>query len=144
MKKVQKKPAVAKKPDFNVRFAAMRRERGLTLQELADKAKVHISHIQRIEAGKSQPTVEILKRLAEALAVSTDLLIFDRATEVAARRLEDKELIDQFAAIDSFNAEDKLVVKKVLAALIIKHKLETVLPHTPRPVVSPTDTAIKS
>lgn len=129
MKKAQKKSAVMKKPEFNVRFAAVRRERGLTLQELADKAKVHISHIQRIEAGKSQPTVEILKRLAEALSVSTDLLIFDRATEVAARRLEDKELIDQFAAVDCFNAEDKLVVKKVLAAMIIKHKLESVLPQ---------------
>ena len=67
VKKAQKKAAVTKKPEFNVRFAAVRSERGLTLQELADKAKVHISHIQRIEAGKSQPTVEILKRLAEAL-----------------------------------------------------------------------------
>lgn len=132
VKKAQKKAAIKKKPEFSERFAAVRHERGLTLLELANKANVHISHIQRIEAGKSQPTVEILKRLAEALEVSTDLLIFDRTTDVAARRLQDKELIDQFAAIDQFPAEDKLVVKKVLSALIIKHKLESVLPQQPR------------
>jgi len=137
MKNAQKKGVSVKKPDFNVRFAAVRRDRGLTLQELADKAKVHISHIQRIEAGKSQPTVEILKRLAEALDVSIDLLVFDRATETAARRLKDKELIDQFAAIDSFNDDDKLVVKKVLAALIIKHKLESVFPSPLSPHSAP-------
>lgn len=116
------------KPAFNERFAAVRRERGLTLMELADKAKVHISHIQRIEAGKSQPTVEILKRLADALDVSTDLLIFDRASDTAKRRLADNELIDLFAEIDAFNDDDKLLVKKVLAALIIKHKLDSILP----------------
>jgi transcriptional regulator with XRE-family HTH domain len=127
-KKAQKKAPEVKKSDFSQRLAQARRERGLTLMELADKAKVHISHIQRIEAGKSQPTVEILKRLALALQVSADLLIFNRSTEVAAARLADLELIEQFAAVQQFNDQDKQAIKTVLSAMILKQKLESLIP----------------
>src|SRR5262245_16246284 len=102
-KKAQKKAATTKKSAFGQRLAGVRQARGMTQAELADKADVHVSHIQRTEAGTTQPTVEILKRIAEALEVSIDLLVFDRASEVAARRLEDQELIEQFAAIESFS-----------------------------------------
>lgn len=135
-KKAQKTAPEVKKSEFSKRFAEVRRERAMTLMELADKAKVHISHIQRIEAGRSQPTVEILKRLAEALEVSADLLIFNRSTDVAAARLADLELIEQFAAVESFDDDDKLAVKKVLSAMILKHKIESVIPQLSRPVSS--------
>jgi transcriptional regulator with XRE-family HTH domain len=127
-KKALKKAPEAKKSEFSQRLAEARRRRGMTLTELADKAKIHISHIQRIEAGRSQPTVEIFKRLAEALEVSADLLIFNRSTVEAAARLADLELIEMFAAVDDFDDEDKLAVKKVLSAMILKHKIESVLP----------------
>ncbi|MEW6735555.1 MAG: hypothetical protein AB1489_29965 [Acidobacteriota bacterium] len=49
--------------------------------------------------------------------------------DLAARRLHDKELIEQFAAIEHFNDDYKLAIKKILSAMIIKHKLEAVLPN---------------
>ena len=131
-KKARKKAPEVKKSEFSQRLAEARRRRGMTLMELADKAKIHISHIQRIESGKSQPTVEIFKRLAEALEVSADLLIFNRSSVEAAARMADLELIEMFATIEDFDDEDKLAVKKVLSAMILKHKIESVLPSPSR------------
>ena len=120
----QKKGTQTSESSFGQRVASARRERGLTQGELADKTGVHISHIQRIEAGTSQPTVDVLKRVAEALGVSIDHLVLDRASEVAAQRLTDRELVEQFAAIEDFNDTDKQAIKTVLAAMIVKQRVE--------------------
>lgn len=120
----QKKGAQTGESNFGQRVASARRERGMTQGELADKTGVHISHIQRIEANNSQPTVDVLKRLAEALEVSLDLLVFERASEVATRQMVDRELVAQFAAIEDFNDTDKQAIKTILAAMIVKQRVE--------------------
>lgn len=120
----QKKGTQTGESNFGQRVASARRERGMTQGELADKTGVHISHIQRIEANNSQPTVDVLKRLAEALEVSLDLLVFERASEVATRQMVDRELVAQFAAIEDFNDTDKQAIKTVLAAMIVKQRVE--------------------
>ncbi|HNG93889.1 MAG TPA: helix-turn-helix transcriptional regulator [Acidobacteriota bacterium] len=96
----------------------------MTQTELAEKTGVHLSHIQRIEAGASQPTVEVLKNLASALSVSADALVFDQVREMAARRLADVELLEQFAAIESLSEPDKQAIKTVLNAMIVKQRVE--------------------
>jgi len=123
-KKAAKQAGTGRASDFAHRVAEARRACGLTQSDLADKAGVHISHIQRIEAGTSQPTVDVLKRVAEALGVSIDHLVLDRASEVAAARLTDRELVEQFAAIEGFNDTDKQAIKTVLAAMIVKQRVE--------------------
>lgn len=123
-KKVAKRAGKTKQPHFGVRLAEARRAARMTQGELADKAGIHISHVQRIEAGTSQPTVDVLKRLAEALNISLDLLVFERVSEAAAQRLADTELIEQFAAVERFADDDKQAVKKVIAAMIVKQRVE--------------------
>jgi transcriptional regulator with XRE-family HTH domain len=117
---------------FGLRLAAARRAASLTQAELANKADVHISHVQRIEAGTSQPTVEILKRLAQALQISLDQLVFDQPTEAAQRRLSDSELIEQFAAIESFSERDKQAIKTILHAMIVKQRVEAAVRQSPQ------------
>jgi transcriptional regulator with XRE-family HTH domain len=109
---------------FGKKLAEARRAAGLTQQELADKAGVHISHVQRIEAGTSQPTVDVLKRLAEALQVSIDLLVFSKPSAEAESRLADVELLNQFAAIENFPDTDKQALKTIISAMIVKHRVE--------------------
>lgn len=82
------------------------------------------THIKRIEAGTSQPTVEVVKHIALALNVSTDLLFFDQVREDAARRLSDRELIEQFAAVEGFGDRNKQAIKTVLQAMIVKQRVE--------------------
>lgn len=60
---------------FAARLRELRRSRGLTQLELAEKAHVTVSYVSRLEAGSAAPGIDLVERLAEALQVSVaDLL----------------------------------------------------------------------
>jgi transcriptional regulator with XRE-family HTH domain len=79
--------------DLNTRLAArlrgLRAERGLTLDGLAERAKVSRSMISLIERGESSPTAAVLDRLAAGLGVTLASLFADEpradASPVARR-----------------------------------------------------------
>lgn len=50
----------------------IRLERGLTQEDLAGDAGLAMRHVGRIERGQSSPSVTILAKIAEALAVTPD------------------------------------------------------------------------
>ncbi len=52
-----------------------REYRGLTQRELADKAGLAQAYIAQIETGRRKGTVDVYKRLAEALRVDIDDLV---------------------------------------------------------------------
>lgn len=58
-----------------------------------------------------------MRRLAIALSVSADLLVFDKDA-----RGPDEDLKLEFEALSQFDAEDKAIAKKVLQELIIQHQ----------------------
>jgi transcriptional regulator with XRE-family HTH domain len=75
--------------------------------------------VSRYESGQSRPTLDVLRRLAVALSVSADELLFD-----SEERGPDEELRLQFEAIRRFDAEEKKVVKALLDSLILKHEAQ--------------------
>ncbi len=103
--------------DFAQRLAALRKERGLTQQGLADLVKVHLTQINRYESGDSQPTLDVIRRLAIALNASADELIFGKD-----ERGPDEDLRLQFEAISQFNEEDRELARGVIEGLILKHQ----------------------
>jgi transcriptional regulator with XRE-family HTH domain len=74
------------------------------------------------ESNRSQPTLEVIRKLALALDVSADELVFDK-TERQPQML-DKELLKNWEKIDDLPDDDKLAVKKIVAALLVKHSVE--------------------
>lgn len=70
---------------------------------------------------------ETLKKIADALGVSPDFLIYDIADDRAKTRLNDAELINQFKAIESMDEEDKNVIKKLIDAFIAKKHLQKMM-----------------
>lgn len=103
--------------DFPQRLSTLRKERGLTQKALAEQVDVHITQIQRYENGTTQPTLDIIRKLAIALSVSADMLIFDKD-----ERGPDDSLRLQFEAISQFDDEDKHLAQGVLEGLILKHQ----------------------
>jgi transcriptional regulator with XRE-family HTH domain len=101
---------------FPERLTALRKERGFTQKTLAHKVDVHLTQIQRYENGSTQPTLDIIRKLAIALSVSADMLIFD-----TDERGPDEDLRLQFEALTRFTPEEKKVAKAVLESLILKH-----------------------
>ena len=54
-------------------LACLRIEKGLTQEELAQRAGVRQPNIARLESGKHQPTLELLRRVAAALGYKLDV-----------------------------------------------------------------------
>ena len=113
---------------FASKLTEIRKSRNLTQQELAKKAGVGISQMRRYEKGSSSPTLEVIKNLALTLGVSTDELIFETNERIAASRILDKELLRQFETVSSLTSRDIDAVKTVLESIIIKNRIEEILP----------------
>ena len=60
---------------FASRLRALRKERGLTLQQLAKHFNMSHSTLSKYETGNRKPDIEMLKKLSEYYGVSIDYLI---------------------------------------------------------------------
>lgn len=60
---------------FGKRLNAVRKERGFTAQQMADKINVTIRTYRNYESGTTSPSLEMLVRIADILDVSTDYLL---------------------------------------------------------------------
>ncbi len=102
--------------DFPQRLASLRNERGMTQGTLAQHVGIHVSQLRRYEAGRSSPTLEVLRKLAIALSVSADTLVFD------AERNPDQELRLQLEATQRLTPQDKELVKRFINGLLLSHE----------------------
>lgn len=102
--------------DFPERLATLRNERGMTQGTLAEHVGIHVSQLRRYEAGNSSPTLDVLRKLAIALSVSSDTLVFD------AERDSDEELRLQLEATQRLTDEDKQLVKRFINGLLLSHE----------------------
>ncbi|MEV3904846.1 MULTISPECIES: helix-turn-helix domain-containing protein [unclassified Mycobacterium] len=57
------------------RLRELRTQRGLTLEEVANRSSIDVSTLSRLESGKRRLALDHLPRLAAALSVSTDDLL---------------------------------------------------------------------
>lgn len=51
------------------RIRKIRKEKGFSQEELADKAKVHRTYMGKIERGESNPPIYTIYRISKALSV---------------------------------------------------------------------------
>ena len=108
--------------EFPQRLAALRKEKGLTQQALADAVGVHVTQLRRYEAGTSQPTLVVLRKLAVALSVSADVLLFE-----PDERGPHDDLRLQFEALEAMSEQDRQVIASLIDAFVKKHQIEHVL-----------------
>jgi transcriptional regulator with XRE-family HTH domain len=105
--------------NFHERLVSLRKERGLTQQALAELVSMHISQIRRYESGQSQPTLEAIRKLAVALSVSADMLLFEKD-----ERGPDDELKLQFEAASRLDPEEKRVILSVIESIILRNTMK--------------------
>lgn len=112
---------------FGQNLSRFRKEKGLTQEELVRKSGVAISQIRRYETDKSSPSLEVVVKLVKALGVSIDEIVFDKNTGVAASKIMDRELLEQFETIAGMEEEGKKIVKEVLEGVIVKRQIEKMM-----------------
>ncbi len=103
--------------DFSQRLASTRKVRRLTQDALAEAAGINVSQVRRYEGGTSQPSLEVLRKLAVALSVSADELLFDES-----ERGPEDDLRLQFEAVARLDPEEKRLIKELIEGILIKHE----------------------
>lgn len=61
--------------EFGKRLRKLRTDRGLTQEQLADKAGLHFTYVGQVERGIRNPSLINIKKLARALKVSAGQLL---------------------------------------------------------------------
>ena len=102
---------------FPDRLAAARHARKLSQAQLSRATAINQSQIKRYETGLTQPSLEALRKLAVALHVSIDALVFDEG-----ERGPDDELRLAFEAVATFDPEDKAMATRIIQGLILQHQ----------------------
>ncbi|UGS38057.1 helix-turn-helix domain-containing protein [Capillimicrobium parvum] len=74
------------------RLRELRSERGLTLQQVADRANIDVSTLSRLESGKRRLALDHVPLLADALGVTADELLGARPAQDPRVRSEPEHL----------------------------------------------------
>ncbi len=102
---------------FSQRLATIRKQRRMTQYALADAAGINVSQVRRYEGGTSQPSLEVLRKLAVALTVKADELLFDDED-----RGPEEDLRLQFEAMARLDPEEKQLIRELIEGILIKHE----------------------
>ncbi len=106
---------------FGQRLLAVRKARALSQQALADRVGLHVTLIRRYEAGKTQPSLDALRRIALALNVSADMLLFDDG-----ERGPDDDLRLEFEAMARLDPDERKIVKALIESVVVTHDVRRV------------------
>ncbi len=98
-----------KQPELGEKIADLRKQKGLTQEELVEKCNLSVRTLQRIEAGEVTPRSYTIRRIFEAL----DYEFFNSTNEKFKK--SDKDRLEQFFTdtIDLFNLKTN-TLKKLL------------------------------
>ena len=96
--------------DVGKAIAKIRRDKGLSQEELAELAMISRISVARYETGKFEPGAQALNRIADALEVSTDELLGrpDRVTPFVNINRDSVPIIGEIACGTPITAEQNV------------------------------------
>jgi len=103
--------------DLGSRLRRLRRQRGLTQDELAVAVGVSRSAVAQWESGRSGQATSHLRRLAEALGIQVNDLMHDQhATETVAQAGDERALLRLYRACSPADRQLLLLMARRLAS----------------------------
>jgi len=109
---------------FGENLKKIRAEKNISQGELAEMLGVHATHISRYERDLTQPTLDVIKKLTDALNISADVLIFGNIEEQAKNKINDNELLNLYSKTQLLNKEDVNCIKTFLSAFVFKSNIQ--------------------
>lgn len=107
----------------------LRSKKGWSQRDLAKETGLNSSIINRYEKDSAFPNGESLIKLCKALGISADYLLFENAPRTGRITIRDQELYEKFLLIEKMPEKDREAVKTLLTGLIVKNKLEDLVPE---------------
>lgn len=102
---------------FADRLTNLRKQRGLTQEGLADLIGLTKTQVYRYEKSNAQPTLDVIRRLAIALSVSSDELVFEED-----ERQPDDNLLLLLEGVNRLDPDEKHVIREMIEGMIVKHQ----------------------
>ena len=102
---------------FAERLSKIRQEKNLSFPDLAKHTGIHATQLRRYEKGESQPTLDVLRKLAVILNVPGDHLLFDDE-----ERTPPDDFVLQFEALSQLTKEEKNTIRTVIDGIILRHQ----------------------
>nr|WP_250149326.1 hypothetical protein [Flagellimonas sp. 389] len=83
---------------------------------------LHYAHPHR--GNLTSPTIDVAKKIADALEVSTDSLIYGSDEQIINNKLNDEELLQLFNKVQQLSDEDVTSVKAMLKAFVFQKDIQ--------------------
>lgn len=109
---------------FGDNLKKIRADKDISQGELAKMIDVHATHISRYERNLTSPTIEVAKKIADALEVSTDSLIYGSDEQIVSNKLNDEELLQLFSKVQLLGNEDITSIKAMLRAFVFQKDIQ--------------------
>lgn len=110
--------------DLGERIRLYRKQRQLSQAELGRLTGSHPRLISKYENGEAAPSVEKLKKIAEALRVPSDALLYDRPPDFdLAGTVRNVRLLEMFRVVDRMEKKDQEAVMRLIDAMVAKKRL---------------------
>ena len=109
---------------FDKNFLAARKRLGLTQAQMSELTGVHVNSVKVYESGQSQPSLEVFKKIAVALSMSADDLLFDhgeRGPDTEAH----PDLGLKFEALSRLPEIDQITIANLIDSLVVKNQTLT-------------------
>lgn len=102
---------------FPETLARLRKDKGWTQQQMAEAIGMAAIQVRRYERGVSQPTLDVIKRMALVFGTSTDMIIFGEEQPGP-----DAGFKYYFEALKQMDDEDRRTAKALLDGLLLRHQ----------------------
>ena len=108
---------------FGMRLKELRKQKGWTQKELANKIDMRFSQLNKYECGMHAPPIEKLIQLSNSLRVTLDYLVMGNQEQQQA--LHNVRLLERLKELEQFDNDDQEMIIKMIDAMIVKHRVES-------------------
>lgn len=104
----------------------IRKSKGLSQRELAERISSDPSYVNRVEIGKLNPSIAVIERIADVLECSLDYLVkgINNQSEIF---IHDKALVEKIRLIDSLEEKDRFVLNHMIDTMLTKKRMRELL-----------------
>ena len=110
--------------NFGDNLKEARTKKGISQSQLAELMGIHPAHISRYERNQTVPSIDVVKKFADLLEVTTDRLVYGGENEKAKDKITDNELLTMFSKAQALNEDDRKCVKSFLKAFLFQKDMQ--------------------
>lgn len=105
----------------------LRTQKGLSQAELSKKLGITPGHVTRLETGKFNPSIDVLKNIAILFEVSADYLLDDSLDNEYDIGLKNEPLSERIKTISTLDQKQQDAIITVIDSMIKEKKMKEVL-----------------